>query len=117
MWIIISHFVRLVIDLGLLVLLRELEIYDLTLELTGLIAFRIVVGHFGRMFQYIVGYSDDMEGFITGIIANIIKTALETAILLNLYNDISFGVTVIVIGCILARNLFEAISLCEEFGE
>lgn len=117
MRIIISHVVRLFIDLGLLVLMRYLEIYELTDGLTLLIAFRIIVGHFGRIFQFIIGASDDIEGFAAGIIANIIKTTLEAAILLSLYDDISLSVAVIVIGCILARNIFEAVALCEEFGE
>ena len=117
MWILFAHIVRLLIDLGLLFLLRYLEIYELTDVLMGLIAARISVGHFGRIFQFVIGVSDDIEGCAAGLFANIIKTALEAAILLNLYDEISFGIAVLVIGCILARNIFEAVSLCEEFGE
>ena len=117
MGIIISHIARLLIDLGLLLLMRYLEIYELTDGLTLLIAFRIIVGHFGRIFQFVIGSGDDIEGFAVGIIANVLKTVLESAILLSLYDDISLRVTVLVIVCILARNLFEAVALCEEFGE
>lgn len=114
MGIIISHIARLLIDLGLLLLMRYLEIYELTDGLTLLIAFRIIVGHFGRIFQFVIGYG---EGFAVGIIANGLKTVLESVILLSLYDDISLRVIVLVIVCILARNLFEAVALCEEFGE
>ena len=117
MGIIISHLVRLGIDFGLLLLMHHLEIYELTDVLVLLIAIRIIVGHFGRIFQYIIGYSDDMKGFAVGIVANLIKTFFESAILLNLYDDISLRVAFIVIVCILARNTFEAVALCEEFGE
>lgn len=117
MLIIYSHIFRLVIDLGLLGLMLYLEIYEFTLIIVVLIVFRVIVGHVGRIFQYMFGSLDDMEGLLTGVIANAIKTALESAILLSLYDDISTGVTVIVILCILVRNTFEAVSLCEEFSD
>ncbi len=117
MLIIFSHIFRLVIDLILLGIMHYLEIYKFTSILVVLIVFRLIVGHAGRIFQYLFGSLDDIDGLLTGVIANIIKTGLESAILLNLYDDISIGVTVIVILCILARNTFEAVSLCEEFSD
>ena len=117
MIIVISHGVRLVIDIILLYIMLGLEIYELTLTVKILVTGRIIVGHVGRIFQYIIGSLDDIEGCAAGVTANIVKTILESVILLSLYDDISTDVAAIVIICILARNTFEAVSLCEEFSD
>ena len=117
MTIVISHIVRLVIDLVLLYIMLDLEIYELTLTVKILVTGRIIIGHVGRIFQYIIGSLDDMEGCAAGAIANIVKTILESVILLSLHDDISTRVAAIVIICIFARNIFEAVSLCEEFSD
>ena len=114
---ILSHGVRGLIDIALFGIMLYLDIYDFTNIVLFFIVCRIVVGHLGRIFQYVIGDSDDVEGCLAGLVANGIKTILEAAILLNLYGVWSMPITVTVILLILARNVFEAVSLCEEFSE
>ena len=112
-----SHGARAIIDSALFFIMIHLDIYNFTDIVLLLIGCRIVVGHLGRMFQYVIGGSDEAEGCATGIIANIIKTALEVAILLNIYGVFSAHITIAVVALILGRNIFEALSLCEQFSE
>ena len=119
MTILVSHIARLVIDLILFAIMLELDLYEFTNTFIILIVFRLIIGHFGRIFQYVLSLADDFDGLIAGFLANGIKTTLESIILLSLYKDedISNDVIAIIIICILARNTFEAVSLCEDFSE
>ena len=117
MLIIFSHTIRLGIDLILLGIMLKLKIYEFTSTVEGLIFFRLSVGHIGRIYQYVISTGNHVTGFLTGIGANIIKTVLEVAILLNLYDDIDPDITAFVIIAILTRNIFEAVSLCERFSD
>ena len=117
MLITISHLLRLAIDLLLVGLMLELEIYEFTLTVQLLIFFRLSVGHGGRICQYRIGLTNHIYGLLAGFVANVIKTVLETAILLNLYEKIPNDIAGLAILGILGRNIFEAVSLCEEFSD
>ena len=116
--IFLAHGVRLAIDLMLFGLLLELDVYEFPTSIIALIISRIIVGHGGRVLQYIFGFGSVWDGFIVGLFANGIKTFLESVILFSLYEDEIPGIValVIVIG-ILGRNGFESLSLCEDFSD
>ena len=114
--IVLSHIFRLVLDLMLLGIMLHLDLYEFTSTIIFLIIVRLVVGHAGRIFQHLFGSLDDMEGLIVGLIANGIKTILESVILFSLYDVPTYAIVSVVI-CILGRNGFEAVSLCEDFSD
>ena len=116
---IVAHVLRLIFDLILIGILYSLRIYEFPTWITVLIILRICVGHIGRIIQQIVSLDDEIDGLAAGVVAALIRTGLEIAIMLHVtvseYGPLSRSILVSIIAIMIARNVSEAFSLCQDF--
>lgn len=118
---IVAHVLRLIFDLILIGILYSLRIYEFPTWITVLIILRIFAGHIGRIIQQIASLDDEFEGLIAGIVAALIRTGLEIAIMIHVtaseYGPLSRLILGSIIVIMIARNVSEAFSLCQDFAD